>query len=67
MAPGPLLYHYEEMDGEPSVELSYTELRHVITSLGFNIEVRRFAACSRLACGRRADTSLAPSRADAYF
>jgi len=37
-----LLYHYEEMEGEPSVELSYTELRRVITSLGFNIEVRLF-------------------------
>lgn len=35
---GPLLYHFADMD-EQSLELSYDELKHVILSLGFAIEV----------------------------
>jgi hypothetical protein len=38
---GPLLYHYEEMDGEPSLELSYAELRTVIVAEGFDLQVRK--------------------------
>ena len=36
---GPLLYHYEDMDGEPSLELSYSELRSVVHAVGFTFEV----------------------------
>ena len=34
---GPLLYHFSEMQGEVSVELSKDELRNVVTSFGFDI------------------------------
>ncbi len=35
---GPLLYHYSEMDKEISIELSWDEVRHIITSIGFEIK-----------------------------
>ncbi|KJE94114.1 hypothetical protein, variant [Capsaspora owczarzaki ATCC 30864] len=37
---GPLLYHFSDTPGETSVELSFEELRHVILSYGFSIEVQ---------------------------
>jgi len=36
---GPLLYHYAEMEGEQSIELSFEQLQNVITSFGFEIQV----------------------------
>ena len=39
-APGPLLYHYEDMGTEASLELTYAELRSVIQAVGFELEVR---------------------------
>ncbi len=36
---GPLLYHWADMEGEMSIELSYQELRKVILSYGFVFEV----------------------------
>ncbi|UJR32730.1 hypothetical protein I4U23_020189 [Adineta vaga] len=35
---GPLLYHFEDIPNEESFELSYTDLRSVILSCGFQIE-----------------------------
>ncbi|XP_067653947.1 carnosine N-methyltransferase-like isoform X1 [Haliotis asinina] len=35
---GPLLYHYADMANESSIELSYEELKNVITKIGFVIE-----------------------------
>ncbi|PVD36231.1 hypothetical protein C0Q70_03209 [Pomacea canaliculata] len=35
---GPLLYHYSEVPGESSIELSYEDLRNVIGKVGFDIE-----------------------------
>eukprot|EP00656_Telonema_subtile_P012171 TRINITY_DN16110_c0_g1_i1.p2 TRINITY_DN16110_c0_g1~~TRINITY_DN16110_c0_g1_i1.p2 ORF type:complete len:237 (+),score=67.90 TRINITY_DN16110_c0_g1_i1:78-788(+) len=34
---GPLLWHYADMSGEGSIELSWEELRHVILGLGFEM------------------------------
>lgn len=34
---GPLLYHYQDLPHEQSVELSYEELRHVILSYNFSL------------------------------
>ena len=36
---GPLLYHYADIPGEPSVELTWEELEPVIKAFGFEIEV----------------------------
>lgn len=36
---GPLLYHFEDIPNEASFELSYSDLRDVILSFGFQIEV----------------------------
>lgn len=36
---GPLLYHFEDIPNETSFELSYEDLRAVILSYGFQIEV----------------------------
>ncbi|CAF0993006.1 unnamed protein product [Didymodactylos carnosus] len=35
--PGPLLYHFEDMVGEMSIEISYVDLRSVILKYGFQI------------------------------
>jgi len=35
---GPLLYHYSEMEGEKSIELTLEELKKVIISFGFQFE-----------------------------
>lgn len=37
---GPLLYHFEDIPNEKSFELSYTDLRSIILSFGFQIEVK---------------------------
>ena len=37
--PGPLLYHYCDVPGESSVEISYNDLRCIIKKFGFTIEV----------------------------
>ncbi|XP_014678098.1 PREDICTED: carnosine N-methyltransferase-like [Priapulus caudatus] len=34
---GPLLYHYSDMEGETSIELSYEEIRNVMVQIGFDI------------------------------
>lgn len=39
--PGPLLYHFENMANELSVELSYEEIRTAVSTIGFHIEVRQ--------------------------
>ena len=36
---GPLLYHFEDIPNEYSFELSYEDLRSIIQSCGFQIEV----------------------------
>jgi carnosine N-methyltransferase len=38
---GPLLYHYSELDGELSVELSLDELRAVVRAVGFELRDER--------------------------
>ena len=35
---GPLVWHYHDTPGEVSIELSWSELRAVITHAGFEIE-----------------------------
>ena len=37
---GPLLYHFEDIPNEDSFEISYADLRTIILSCGFRIEVR---------------------------
>jgi len=36
---GPLLYHYSEMAGETSIELTWEEVLAVAKQIGFSIEV----------------------------
>ena len=36
---GPLIYHFEDIPNEMSFELSYADLRSVVLSFGFRIEV----------------------------
>jgi carnosine N-methyltransferase len=43
---GPLLYHWSEMPHEISIELSWEELRRVITSYGFVIEKEERRQCT---------------------
>ncbi|XP_056889584.1 carnosine N-methyltransferase isoform X3 [Takifugu flavidus] len=38
---GPLLYHFENMANELSVELSYEEIRTAVSTIGFHIEVEK--------------------------
>lgn len=38
---GPLLYHFENMANELSIELSYEEIRSAIIKYGFHLEVER--------------------------
>lgn len=38
--PGPLLYHYENMANELSVELSYEDIRTAMVKFGFHLEVK---------------------------
>lgn len=40
---GPLLYHFEGMQNESSIELSYEELKIVMQSMGFDILEERDA------------------------
>lgn len=37
---GPLLYHFENLANELSIELSYEDIKNVILQYGFHIEVR---------------------------
>ena len=37
--PGPLLYHFENMANELSIELSYEDVRAAIIKYGFDMEV----------------------------
>lgn len=43
---GPLLYHWSEMPGELSIELSWEELKRVIESFGFVIEKEERRLCT---------------------
>lgn len=43
---GPLLYHFAEMPGEFSIELSYDELRSVIIEYGFEIIEEKLQNCT---------------------
>ncbi|XP_062873897.1 carnosine N-methyltransferase isoform X2 [Trichomycterus rosablanca] len=43
---GPLLYHFENMANELSIELSYQELKHAVLKLGFQLEVERESTLS---------------------
>ena len=36
---GPLLYHYENMPGEMSIELSLEEVKSLVRKIGFDIKV----------------------------
>ncbi|KAM3611418.1 uncharacterized protein V6R79_018205 [Siganus canaliculatus] len=38
---GPLLYHFENMANELSIELSYEDIRRAIIKLGFHLEVEK--------------------------
>lgn len=41
---GPLLYHFENMANELSVELSYEDIRTAVVTTGFHMEVRQTRA-----------------------
>lgn len=45
---GPLLYHFENMANELSVELSYEDIRRAVISTGFHIEVTQTFVHERL-------------------
>ena len=38
---GPLLYHYTDVPGEISIELSWEEVEHIILKMGFVIKEKR--------------------------
>lgn len=38
---GPLLYHFENMANELSIELSYEEIKDAMLKCGFRLEVNR--------------------------
>jgi carnosine N-methyltransferase len=42
---GPLLYHYADMPGETSIELTYAELKQVMVHYGFQIQEERWVTC----------------------
>ena len=42
---GPLLYHYSEMEKECSIELSWDELKHIISNMGFDIKKEEIREC----------------------
>ncbi|KAH9580884.1 Carnosine N-methyltransferase [Schistosoma haematobium] len=50
---GPLLYHFSDIPGEDSLELSYTELRLAIKRLGFEIVREK----SNIQCGYTQNSS----------
>uniref|UniRef100_A0A4W3IV09 Carnosine N-methyltransferase n=1 Tax=Callorhinchus milii TaxID=7868 RepID=A0A4W3IV09_CALMI len=43
---GPLLYHFENMANENSIELSYEDIRHVIVQYGFQLEMEKNSVAS---------------------
>jgi Carnosine N-methyltransferase len=55
---GPLLYHYEDMSGEASLELSYEEIRGIIAQTGFTIVVSFVFSLSLSACDLHAACTL---------
>lgn len=42
---GPLLFHYSDSEDEPSVEVSYEELRSILEGLGFEIQHEERKTC----------------------
>jgi carnosine N-methyltransferase len=36
---GPLLYHYADMEGEQSIEISWEEIKYIVENIGFEIKV----------------------------
>eukprot|EP00727_Mastigamoeba_balamuthi_P010121 m51a1_g5731 hypothetical protein (545) ;mRNA; r:1133463-1136870 len=43
---GPLLYHYADMPGEISIELTWEEIKEALPSFGFTLEKEERASCS---------------------
>ena len=43
---GPLLYHYTEVEGEISIELSWEEIRNIILGYGFEIKKEKEIKCT---------------------
>lgn len=43
---GPLLYHYTSMENECSIELPWSELKHIILGYGFDIKNEEFRKCT---------------------
>eukprot|EP00965_Chrysotila_dentata_P234844 6200408-Pleurochrysis_carterae.AAC.1 len=43
---GPLLWHFSDMPGELSIELSWEELRKVIVACGFVFEAEQWQRCA---------------------
>ncbi|KAF2985899.1 hypothetical protein EK904_011019 [Melospiza melodia maxima] len=43
---GPLLYHFENLGNELSIELSYEDIKNVILQYGFHIEVEKESVLS---------------------
>ena len=43
---GPLLYHYSEIENECSIELSWSELKHIIIGYGFEIRNEKEIKCT---------------------
>lgn len=54
---GPLLYHWSDIPGEISIELSFEQLRAVILSCGFTFQVIQFSLHSFLRFLGRKTTS----------
>ena len=49
---GPLLYHYADMPGEQSVELTWEEVLAVVKHVGFTVEVERDVQSTYCGVGR---------------
>ncbi|KAJ5067329.1 carnosine n-methyltransferase [Anaeramoeba ignava] len=47
---GPLQYHWADLPGETSLEISYEELKEFSISLGFNFQFETFTSCSYTSC-----------------
>lgn len=48
---GPLLYHFENMANELSVELSYEDIRTAVATTGFHLEVTQTHVRARASSG----------------
>lgn len=53
---GPLLYHFENMANELSIELSYEEIKDAILKCGFQLEVRQ--KCYPVSCIEISDAAV---------